>query len=224
MNIMADDEDKDSSGEDEINHNRELLVYVIWMENENIRGSSPDSWTNDEGSTSQQANIDSNDTEGEGELPHGEYQMRNENIQGSPPDCFADDEISTSQKTSIEDNEKEKKPSLESDDNDRVVELPHGGNQRKRKLPVHDDDAENAISLGRENKKKLKLPFQSDEYNFIQGSSTGCSDNNEIFRSQQVSGEDSEREKKLPHKSGENEEMPHGNNESKEKPPPGENN
>ncbi|XP_047483791.1 uncharacterized protein LOC125035432 isoform X5 [Penaeus chinensis] len=211
VNNLMGDEDEDSSGEDnqrEINlpperaHiavNRELLHSGNGMGNVNRQESSPDCLSNDEGFTNQQPSVESDNNEDVGELPHRENQMENEHIQGSPPNCSANDKVSTSQRANVEDNERKRKLPCESDDNDREGELPHGGNKRKRKLP------------------------SESENNFIQGSFTGCWDNNGNFRRQQVSAEDSEREKKLPHKSHANEhveEIPHGNNESKENSPP----
>ncbi|XP_047483778.1 uncharacterized protein LOC125035432 isoform X3 [Penaeus chinensis] len=187
------------SVESDNNANRELLHSGNGIGNVNRQESSPDCLSNDEGFTNQQPSVESDNNEDVGELPHRENQMENEHIQGSPPNCSANDKVSTSQRANVEDNERKRKLPCESDDNDREGELPHGGNKRKRKLP------------------------SESENNFIQGSFTGCWDNNGNFRRQQVSAEDSEREKKLPHKSHANEhveEIPHGNNESKENSPP----
>ncbi|XP_063591636.1 uncharacterized protein LOC134768780 [Penaeus indicus] len=97
VNNFASDEDEDSSGEDnewEINHPPEIEYIVVdWellscenrMENENLQESSPDCLSNDEGSTSQQASVESDNNEDVGELPHGENQMENEYIQESLP-------------------------------------------------------------------------------------------------------------------------------------------
>lgn len=120
---------------------------------------------------------------------------------------------SMNQQASGDTNERERNLPPETDGNEDGERLPHVETMKERKLPKEGEDES---LLPRKYKKKRKLPELDDD-------DKGSSAKDENSTSQQASGNDIERKKKLRLESEENEAiegLPHEENKGEKKPLP----